>query len=120
VGWIAVSLASGVPDSIGNPLIALLGGSAVTLGMFWIQTRTEWEIPRLVQIGIIGLVGFWTIEAVTPGLLSTPLQNGLSEMSQVIWIAALGIALYAIRGWLKSRSEPDTQVTLSLGGDKNG
>lgn len=116
LAWIGTAISPELLSGSSQPLVALAAGGTVILGLVYVQWQTDREIPTLA-VGTVGaLAAIWIAESIAPGAVTDPLRAGLEEVGPLAILAILGIVIYAVRGWVRSRNTPETQVTFSLRG----
>ena len=99
-----------------QPLVSIVAGTGILLGLVYLQWRTDREIPAPLLIAVGFGTSIWMVESIAPGLLTRPLREGLADISSLVWLALIGGSIYLIYGWIQSRNAPDTEVTFDLEG----
>ena len=93
---------------------AIILGTIVLVGMWALNDRTSAEIPTWIN-GITAVaVSLWMANAIADGAL----ESGLEDVSGAIWVAVGLGGLVLTFLWIRSRSGPDTQLTLNVEGDQ--
>jgi outer membrane protein assembly factor BamB len=91
------------PDSPLGLLLLLVGGGGALLGVWYLDQRTERDIPTVAMGVGVAIFAVVVIESLVPGTLTVPLARALDTVGPLVWVAGIGGSIWLVRRWLKTR-----------------
>ena len=74
-------------------------------GIWVLDQRTERNVPTAGFVALAAVLGVVVLESVSPGAITVPLAQGLSQVSPLLWIALIGGGALVIRQYLQTREQ---------------